>query len=389
MRKRTVFMPMAITLALAFFMFGCEKQSYHELGDNENSPEIRMKVGQKVVGINDTLLVERGVSVSFLAISNGPNIVTWQWTFADGSAFGPNTSHTFRGDYFSVTEVRLIGVADDDQTYQRILQVKILPALDGLPAVKEISSTPLGGGIFRIVMAANKAAMKTKGDFFYIGDVTATDWVATLIPAVDTNFYVISNALVLPTNAAEIAKFVAVRMILTPGKYQMGVGRIFGGNQYWGIYWGAFVNPSNPTLIKFEVDINGHIIDDANAVVVNLPGTSGDQGANAVIRTNQKTDSLILYINNEAPFSGLSPFIVLQDSVGNWSAPLLETPVAGFDNWGMRKIAYTDMPMNYELVFKAGSNSANPTIFNSNQSLSSYWDPYFGVEKIGLAISTH
>jgi hypothetical protein len=388
---------LAIFIAASLFVLGgCEKLEYTFLEENENSPELSIRffspaaAGMKDVAIGDTLPVENGSRVNFLAVSNGPNIITWQWTFADGStAYGASISHVFTGEFFTVEEVRLLAIDQDDQTYQRIISVQIFPSLDGAPAIKVISTTDLGGGLFRAVIAFNKVAMRFNGEFFYIGDITSPAWVPTLIAPADTNYYIINDTLALPTNPNDIAKFVAVRMILAPGDYQLGVGRIDDGQQRWGSFWGEFVDTLNPTLAKLRMDINGNIITNASTVIVNLPGESGDSGADAVVRFDQGTDSLTLYTNNLARFSSLEPFIVIQDSVGIWSSAISQSALPGFENWGQIKLAYADMPMDYQLILKFGPQMSDPMTFSSNMSQSGYYDSSFQTIKIGLATTSN
>lgn len=335
---------------------------------NPINGQIMMKVsgtnGVSVTG--DTIYVERNVVVHFVAQSNGPEITNWSWNIYGHNYTGQAIKYTFTAVPVAYTTVTLTGTASN-QTYTVTKVIKIMASIDGLKDVQSISSTPAGNNKFNIILAFKKAGMDyaTGSSYFYIGDVTNPAWSNPVsVLTADTNYNIVNNSLVTPDGT--IGKYIAVRLTLSPRDYQIGVGKIVNGQQMWGTF-------NDSTIVRFRVNSDGSVTL-SNTTVATLPGVVGDEGTNAMVRFDFLADRLLIYLNNQAIFSSLNPFLSFQDSTGVWLAPINQASVSSYPNWGVIQMNYSSLPQNGLLVFNYGPQINSPTSYQANRSLSGYWD---------------
>lgn len=378
----------SIFLAFAVFVGGCKRVDLVEGPDQTPiSGGIVLKAfapNGDPLSIGDTIVVERGVVVNYYAYAtSGLVIRSWQWTFIDdgSTTAGQSARHTYYLNPVSITSVRVVATDSAGVNHELVKKVKVVLSLDGLIPIRWISSTPVGNA-FNVVMAFKKANMRfdNAGSFFYVGTITNPAWVVTNVAVSDTNWLIVGNSLVAP-NASESGKYIAVRMTLTPGPYEMGVGRLVGNQQNWG-YFGTEYSDSTGK-VHFSVLSDGTVVP---SMIPSLPGTLGDEGSAAVLRFLMKDSSVVIYSNNLQPFGTISPFVVKYDTNGVVGSPVLESAVTNYPNWGSIEITYRSLPTNRMLVFNFGPRSSQVATFSSNRSQSGYWDAF--EQKLKVIIAT-
>lgn len=329
------------------------------------------------LGDSDTVSTEKYLRTTYQAISV-PNvtIVNWQWTFNENNAKSNGSTVEFWHslDPGSITSVVLVGVEANGTAHIATKWVKIVYSLDGMPGFVMVSKTPVEGGSFNYLFAAHKKGMQgTKGPYGYTGNTMSPTWSIMPLAVTDTNYNFVSGALIAAP-MGDIGKYVAIRVTLAPGEYEIHVGHIVSSaNLIWGNFWSWFDNG------KFTVNSNGDL---TSLNSEGLPGASGDEGVNAVIRKDILFNSVIVYTKHTAAFT--KGFIQLQKADGTWLAPQAETAVSGSPNWGKVEILFPSFPIPQYLVFRFGSNIDTPYIFSTNMPASGYWDNIFQVLKIKI-----
>lgn len=250
---------LSILILIIATLSGCEKVNLVDSPvklQSSNSITIAVSKGSSIQS-NDTLNVEPGVSITFQAKSNGPEIVTYNWTFYDDNktSSGEIATHTYYVNTPFVTSIKLVGIDKNNNIYQFTFVVKVIASLDGLPSIQWISSSPQPDGSFNVIMAFHKAYMRFNGsDYFYIGDMT--NWNTVRIMSSDTNYTIVNNILTyIPS--AEVGKYIVARMSLKTGDYKMGVGKIVDTRNIWGTFIGSYADSVNNTIIKFSVSNSG------------------------------------------------------------------------------------------------------------------------------------
>lgn len=316
---------------------------------------------------SDTIATEKFLKTTYQAIaSTGVTIVSWQWTFAENNAKATSATIDFWHslDPGAKTSVTLIGVEANGTAHTATVWVKIVYSLDGMPGFILVSKTAITGGSYSYVFAAHKKGMQgVKGSYGYTGTVTSPTWTIKPIAPADTNFNYVGNAL-MAASAGDVGKYVAIRVILCPGEYEIHAGHIdTAGKLIWGNFWSFHVDG------KFTSTANGDL---TGIVTVGVPGVSGDEGANAVVRKDILATSVIVYTKYTAAFT--KGFIQLQNADGTWRPVIAQTGVTGFPNWGKVEIPYTSFPTPEILVFRFGANIDTSNVFSPNMSSSGYWD---------------
>jgi len=375
MKNRGFFL-IVFALVVMAAMTSCEKTDPDE-GDG-SLISITTPSQKAMFSGSDTLYVEPGAVVILEASSNGPTIASWSWV-CDGTAkSGQQVEYVFNLQPPAISRIELIATDQTGTVYKKTIPVKAVYTLDGLAAVVVVSANKIGDNLFSLVMAFHKNGMLYNGtQFFYIGNVTDPVWQRKEIAPADTNWLVVIGALTAP-EIGDIGKYVVVRLELTPKAYEMGVGKIVNGSEWWGNFWGAFI--ANRTMIKFTLKNDGTIIPsgDGGEETSVLPGKVGDQAVRAEVSGN----NLIIYTYNGLPFSSLSPFIKTQYPNGIWAAPLSQQVVNGYDKWGKLEISLSQLSIGGMLAFRYGSQLSQPMIYNEAQKNSIFWDSYYKVLKI-------
>ena len=330
---------------------------------------------------NDTASVEKNMKTSLQAsvVQSGLVISTWQWTFSidNYKTTGALVDYWFALDPGSKTMVTLIGIEPSGAAHITTKWIKSVYSLDGLPGIITVSKTALAGGMYSYVIAAHKKGMAgIKGNYGYTGSVTSPTWTVTPIAVVDTNYNYINGALV-PAPAGDVGKYVAARIILYPAAYRIVFGRIDKtGSLIFAKPWGWFPDGN------FNVSQNGDL---TGVAVVNLPGVSGDEGIGAVVRKDILASSVVVYTKHASVFT--KGFAQLQNADGTWQAPLAETAVSGFPNWGKVEILYSAFPISQVLTFRFGSNIDSPGILDAMYT-SGYWDNMLQVLTMKIVVVT-
>jgi hypothetical protein len=372
--KNRNFLPL-FAVMVVIVMTSCEKVA-PVVEEDSTKISIALKTGEVV---NDTIYVEPNGVVYLEAVSNGPNIVSWSWVFADdGTANGASVTHQYSIQPPAVTSVQLVGTDAAGNVYKKTKPVKAVWTLDLQGGVIIVSNNFVSDNLFSIVMGFHKAGMKYGGDkYFYTGNVTTPVWETKIIADNDTNWLISGGVLIAP-ESGDIGKYVVVRLNLAPGKYEMGVGMLVNNQPIWGNFWGAFV--INNTLIKFELKNNGTIIPGGTGgTPESLPGKTGDK----FVRAEISGTNLLIYTNHGINISGLNPFLKTQTPVGTWRAPILEMAVSGYNTWGVASVPLDQFsPFSNMVIFRYGPNLSQPTVYNEEQKNSMFWDPYFRVLKI-------
>lgn len=367
-------------LFIALFAFGgCKIVNVVDPSQNPQGPNsisIEVNKGNSIQG-NDTLYVEPGVSITFRAKSNGSvNIVTYNWIFNDDSSHssGEIATHTYLGITPFVTSIKLVGIDSNNNSFEIVKVIKVIASLDGLPSIQWISSVPQTGGAFIVTMAFHKAYMKFAGsNYFYIGDMT--NWSAVNIDPADTNYIITDNHVFIPVG--EIGKYVVARMLLKPGEYKMGLGKLVGSNQIWGTFWGPYSDSSNSTMIRFTVDNNGKV-SATGKLLPTYPGFMGDD----YVRFSFEDTKILIYTRHTAPFSSLTPFCRFPDNNSNGALIVKESAVDKYADWGVFPLEYTVIPSNGLITMHYGPYYETPEVYSANESKSSYYDPYFKILKM-------
>ena len=372
---------MFFILFSVIIFFGCQEKILVEPDDapvTDGKIQIQVSTLYKTSSGSDTVQTEKYLRTSYNAIAkNGINIVTWQWTFQENNFKSSNASVEFWHslDPGAITLVTLVGIDDKGQSHSTSVFVKIVNSLDGLPGFALVSCTSTGASnLYNLVFIAHKKGLLgiNGSAYGYSGSVTSPTWTVKTIAPADTNSNYVNGA-VVPANAGDIGKFVVIRVTLSPGDYQLPVGKIASsnGNLIWGSFWGNYKDN------KFTLTSSGNV---TGITTANAPGSMGDEGVNAVVRIDVDSSSVTVYTRHASAFT--SGFVRLQNANGTWREPLAETAVNGFPNWGKIKINFTQFPISDLLVFQFGPNISSPTTYSPNMSGSSYWDNAFQYLKV-------
>jgi hypothetical protein len=249
----------------------------------------------------------------------------------------------------------------------------VVVSLDNLPDIVWISHATSNGKATEVVAFKKSLVKFAPGPYNYMGDYNG-GWDTTYIQAADTNWLVVNGQLVLP-NAGDQGKYFVARIsvpILSTSKIGAGKGAV------WGKYHNPFCDSTG--MIKFFCQLDG--TPTLNSTFAH-PGIVGD----SVLQLRPQDNSVVLYTNNEAPFSSITPFIVLYDSNGVVSSPLAETGLTDYTNWGGNiNISYNSLPSYKMLTINFGLDISHPNNFSPNRTKSIYWDPSDQTLKVVLVI---
>lgn len=335
--------------------------------------------GNAMTATAKTLTVEAGTQVTFYAAPYKSGMKSYQWIFTDnGATFyanGQTASHAFSLTQASMPKINLIATDSSGNVYKDSLLITVVYSLDNLPDVVWISYSPATGGKFNEVIAFKKSKVSfAPGSYNYTGNYNG-GWDSANVAPQDTNWLVVNNGLVAP-NPGDQGKYFVVRLALSPNTYKIGVGK--------GKVWGAFNSPYFATdsthILIFSIMSDGS---PTSSVVPALPGAIGD----SVLQLKLQDTSLVLYTNNGAAFSSISPFIVLYDSNGVARPPLPEYAVTNYPNWGGNVIVpYSSLPSYHMVQLNYGNHIASPYSFNPNRTKSIYWDATSQTLKFVVAV---
>lgn len=255
---------------VAAIISGCTKiEVVESVGGKTIPPKIISKVDFTILGAKstqipgDTLLyVEVGSQITLKAQRNDSaiNIVSWSWNFRDNSTTGTGQyiSHNFSTTLLT-SLITITGVDDKGKKYERTRGVSTVQNISYCWGIQTLSTSRNTDGSLSVVLACDKRAMTgveyNSKQYAFVGNVTDLSWGggSSMISPTDTS-YSINNGLIV-ANSIPGGKDILVRLTLKKGdgfEYQMGLGKVKNANLNWGKFWGAFVSPSNPTLIKFK-----------------------------------------------------------------------------------------------------------------------------------------
>ena len=363
---------------MILFFASCEKQEYIDPADTEVPQIIGVPLDDGAIGIQvttgqnksasagDTVKVEKYMKVNYQAIEKTVHIVAWQWTFAENNTKANVAAVEFwHGlDPGAITTVTLIGIEANGTAHSASKKVEIVYSLDGLPGMILVSKTSVAGGMYSYVIAAHKKGMVgVKGDYGFTGTIVTPAWTIAKVAPADTNYNLVNNVLVAAGNG-NVGKFIAVRYINYPGDYELHVGHIKSdGTLSFGSFWGFFPDG------KYTENLDGTLVPRS---VANMPGTSGDDGSNPVVRQEIGDSTVVIYTKYIAAFT--KGFIQTQNADGTWNAAVAQTAVANYPDWGKLEIKYRNFPIKDLLVFRFGPDITKPSVFSANMSSSTYWN---------------
>lgn len=336
-----------------------------------------------VVAVGDTIFVTKGTAVGFKVSFSGRTIRNLLWSFADdqSTSTSSNPIHQFNLSPPAITTVTVTGVDSLNVTRTGSVTIKIVYSLNNLLAVVPISSVSAGNGLFTTVIAINKDVVKNVpgSGYSYKGDLTQWQTFTTVASA-DTNWLVVGNSLVAPTQG-EVGRYFVIRATIPLGTYKIGTSRPANG-VLWGTFWDEYALPNN--LMGFQLISNGSggaKIVPIGAPVSNnsLPGEIQDS-----IACFSSSAKLQIFVNNKTPFSGIE-FIRLQDSNGVFQALILESPVPNFPNWGMVEIPWSSIPTKNSVIFVFGPDRRSPNVYSNNMSSSIFFNPNYRVLEAVIA----
>lgn len=386
--KNLRFFSFVVTLVLLFAATGCKYVDINEPPVNPPATNIEMlKISASgllnmngVMAIGDTIYVENKMVVAFAASFGGKTISNLIWSFADDGSTSTSKYpvHQYNLLAPAVTRVSVTGTDSLSVTHSGSATIKIVNSLDNLAAVVFTSITAAGNNLYSVVMAIHKDVLKNVpgSGYSYKGDITQWQTFATVSNA-DANWLVVNHALVTPTQG-EIGKYFVVRATLPLSTYKTATSRPDNG-VLWGTFWGEYSLPNN--LMGFQLVSDGSggakAIPIGVAPTANLPGDIQD----SITCFSPVATKLTIFVNNKTPFSNIE-FIRLQDSNGVFQAPILESPVPGFPNWGMIEVPWTSIPTSKNsIVFVFGPDRRSPNIYSSNMAQSVFFDPSYNVLK--------
>jgi len=385
--KNLRFFSLVITLISLFAVTSCKYVDVTEppVVSPNNNEMLKISVSGSnsgVVTVGDTIFVTKGTAVGFKASFNGRTIRNLVWSFADDQSTSTsiNPIHQFNLSPPAVTTVTVTGVDSLNVIRTGSATIKMVYSLSNLPAVIPISSVSAGNGLFTTVIAINKDVLKNVpgSGFSYKGDITQWQTFTTVASA-DTNWLVVGNSLVAPTQG-EVGRYFVIRSTIPLGTYKIGTSRPANG-VLWGTFWGEYALPNN--LMGFQL-----VSDSGGAKVVPI-GTSAPNNSlpgeiqDSVICFSSGA-KLLIFVNKKSSFSGIE-FIRLQDSNGVFQPLILESSVPNFPNWGMVEIPWSSIPTKNSVVFVFGPDRRSPNVYSGNMSSSIFFNHNYRVLEAVIA----
>jgi|GEM_PF-1087581 len=384
--KNLRFFSLVITLLISFAVTSCKYVNVTEPPVNQPHNNEMLKISASglpnmdgVMVIGDTIYVENKMVVAFTASFCGKNINNLVWSFADDGSTSTSKYPVHQYNLWApaVTSVSVTGTDSLNVTHNGSATIKIVNSLDNLAAVVFTSITAAGNNLYSVVIAIHKDVVKNVpgSGYSYKGDIT--QWQTfTNVASNDENWLIVNHALVAPTNG-EVGKYFVVRATLPLSTYKIGTSRPNNG-VLWGTFWGEYSLPNS--LMGFQLVSNG--TGGAKAIPIGvtpaaiLPGDIQD-----LITCFTPATKLTIFVNNKAPFSNIE-FIRLQDSNGVFLAPIRESPVPGFPNWGMIEVPWALIPTsNNSIVYVFGPDFRSPNIYSPNMAESEFFDANYHVLK--------
>lgn len=384
---------LTFSLFLAGFYFtGCQKIEGPTDDTLKTTDVVITPKGDKVAVIDDTTRTEQSAPVSLKAEGPvGVTITTWNWSITEPNGqvtnmTGQNVLYTFTS--LGLGQITATGTDNSGTLHTGNLWIQVMVDITEAQLVRLYSSTPIGGGVIQTQWAAVKKLWKFSGTYGVIG--SPTNWIASPLTPADTNWRIINGSLITvaaPENGKFIVPIVNINPAEYPTSYEMGIYKTNpSGNQIWGNFTGSpWVDPSNPSLIKFTViNASGTIVPTSN------PGNSGpgEIGDN-YIQVSITSTKVTVYINNGTAFSGISPFYMIQNADGTWNNPTTQTAIPGFANWGKFEMTPAQIEVLGGVIsFRYGNTISQPSIYNANMHSSGYYDGFNNSVRIIAEIIT-
>lgn len=370
---------------LILIVSACEKYEREDLNPDPIVPPTNglmfKSTGSATTTSGDTIISEVGTIINLHGIPPaGVTISTWLWYFTEPNtgavtqSMGQDTCHRFMNVGYG--QIQLIATpAGGGNPLSSTRVVKVVSDIGQMDPVTVWNATQVSSNNWELKFAINKRVAKYPGTWGFIGTMTNPQWVVNNLASSDTNYLLVGGNLTTPGIGiiGTQAKIHPVQNATTyPTHDQMGVVKTdLSGNAIWAdLFPSKWVEPANPTLIKYSLQYNGAVTPDGTSLV-NVPGDIGDN----VIRFTLGDNAFTIYFNNGAPWGAAPPFYVRGHENGTWPySPVAQAPVTSYPNWGQATLSYTDLPTTGLLILKFGSNIYLPNNFNSGLSTSSYYD---------------
>lgn len=384
----------AIVAIVMIALSSCQKQEYVEFDDLNPQDDGVLKIAisdgplagslKSSSAINgDTVRIEGGNVYSFTYTSTIP-MNSVQWTFSNNNnvVTDPLASNYY-GRQFIVSTVTLVGVDNQGVPHQAQLHLNCLPRVQGDPVIYK-GKTYLAPGLYRSEFWLYKnGAFMEDGDYKLKGNTTSPPWTTLLtIPTADTNYRMENNQL-YPMPSGQNGHWIKV-FIDNPTSFDVQVAPLIRISNTYGEQWASFkgsgwVTSDNYGMLKYHVDANGDVTPINGSGGLDLPGIGGDNYIRYGVPGN---GNIIIYQNNETPFSGCSPWIQFNYN-DSWATPMLASyQAAGFPNWSQYELPITDLPK----CARFGSYIQTGTP-NSNNSSCLYWNDVYGYLFLDLEVT--
>lgn len=371
----------AILAIVMIILSSCQKQEYVEFDDlnPQDDGVLKISVSDGPLGgglksssaINgDTVSIEGGNVYSF-TYSSTITMNSVQWTFSNnGNTSSDPLASNYYGRQFIVSNVTLVGVDNQGVAHQAQLHLNCLPRVDGDPVLYK-GKTYLAPGFYRseFWIYKNGAWMENNIPYKIKGNFTSPAWTVFLdIPIADTNYRMENNQLYpMPSNQTGHWVKVFIDNAVNSDIEAAPLVRLSAlhGEQWANFKGSIWANPANLGMLKYHVDANGDPTPNGSSGL-NLPGIGGDNYIRYGLPGN---GNIIIYQNNETPFSVCLPWIQFNVN-DSWATPMLSSyQTTGFPNWSQYEIPISEMPKKARF----GSNIQNGTP-NPNNSSCLYWD---------------
>lgn len=370
-------------LALMLFVFSaCQKIEYVEPDENAaNDGVLKISVSGGPLGagvksansLGDTIVIEGGNVYTF-SYTSSVTMNSVLWTFGNNSTTSTAVMPTNKYERaFAISSVTLVGVDAGGVSHQAQIWLNNLPRAGGDPIIWA-GKTLISAGVYREEFWLYKnGAYMTPLDYKFKGNVTTPPWgpLVTIAPA-DTNYRMEGNQLyAMP--AGENGHWVKI-LIDNPINFDAEVAPLIRVTTSLGEQWAnfknsQFVNSSNFGLMHYHVDANGNVSTSGGGNPL-MPGVGGDNYLRFDV--NQNGANVVIYQNNEAAFTSISPWIQFKNN-DSWATPVhASLAVAGFPNWSKYEIPVLDLPKRARF----GSVMATPTP-NPNNLSSIFYDPIY------------
>ncbi|MDD2680877.1 MAG: hypothetical protein PHE20_02100 [Patescibacteria group bacterium] len=359
----------ALLLIIVIFS-SCEKLDYIDPTPVPVESGITLKTTGAIVS-GDTVSIEvQRVGIFKIDYSFTMTAVTV--TFPDNSTVSVTPEGYFEKKWTQVglTWLKITAVDNAGQVHERTYQVKVLVLFSD--PVRFLSVTPVANSnFFKVRIALSKNGMIPGAyPFAFVGSVNGPTWPLVYFAVTDTN-YRIENNVVYPMPTGQVGSWVSTELTLLPGYYEMGIGKVKNNQLTWGDFLGStFVSETNTTMVQFTLLPNGTIAGNSSSLLT--PGNIGDDLVSFSENTN---GSWNVFLNNGVVFNSLpSPFLKSLLPTEVWGAPIAQSYVDGFPNWGQVLVS---TPLPEHMLFQFGPNMQAPN-YVTPMAGSDYYDSRYG-----------